>query len=84
MLPKRFLRFLLRCAYKKGLKTVIYSLVRMGKLSYDDALEGAILSVLFDGSQQTLDIIDFLLEKNTFKIDQFVTVDRLQNLYWVS
>ena len=68
----------------KGLKTVIYSLIRMGKLSYDDALEGAILSVLFDGSQQTLDIIDFLLEKNTFKIDQFVTITRLQDLYWVS
>ncbi|RDD42201.1 Transient receptor potential cation channel subfamily M member 1 [Trichoplax sp. H2] len=81
-LPKFSIHYLIRCAYMKGLTTVIYALVRTGKLSYRDALEGAILSVLFDGAKQTLQVIDFLLEKGTFKIYHFVTVNKLKDLYW--
>ncbi|EDV22506.1 uncharacterized protein TRIADDRAFT_58796 [Trichoplax adhaerens] len=81
-LPKFSIHYLIRCAYMKGLATVIYALVRTGKLSYRDALEGAILSVLFDGAKQTLQVVDFLLEKGTFKIYHFVTVNKLKDLYW--
>ncbi|RDD42200.1 Transient receptor potential cation channel subfamily M member 3 [Trichoplax sp. H2] len=75
------LDYLIKCAYIKGLKDVIYTLIRNGTLSYIEALDRAITYEIARGSVETIGVVDFLLDNAGSKIKHFVNLDRIKLMY---
>ena len=77
------LDYLIKCAYVKGLKDIIYTLIRNGTLSYIEALDRGITYEISRGSMETIDVVDFLLDNAGSKIKHFVDIDRIKMMYKV-